>query len=172
MVLFLSAGEMNFLDGRVAANSLEHKIKAIFIYKFIHFIEWPDSGKSSEEMTIGVLGDSPLWKSLNELKKEEDPNNKIKLMKIGTLSEIKDCEILFVSTSEKSRFQELLVRTEGTPTLTISDTQGFADMGGQINFYLKDGKVRFEINIDSVKKSHLRISSKLLRLAKIVQNSN
>jgi hypothetical protein len=172
LALFSFVGEIKSLNGFAIANSLEHEVKATFIYKFIHFIEWPKSGNASSEITIGVLGNSPIWNTLNEIKKEEDPDNKIKLFQIKALTEVTDYTILFFSPNEKPRFKKLLADLEGRPTLTISETKGFSDMGGQINFYLENDKVRFEINVESAKRSNLKISSKLLRLAKIVQNSN
>jgi hypothetical protein len=82
-----------------------------------------------------------------------------------------ECHILFVHASERKRFRSLAGKIRGSGILTVGETQGFTADGGVINFKLEDGKVRFEIDVDAAGRERLRISSKLLSLAKIARNS-
>jgi hypothetical protein len=77
-----------------------------------------------------------------------------------------------VNPSEKGRVRSILRALKGTGILTIGDFEGFAEQGGAFNFYLEEGKVRFEINDCAARRENLKISSKLLRLARIVCSNN
>ena len=83
--------------------------------------------------------------------------------------DLKECNILFISSSEAAHNDELIQILKGTSTLSIGDTAGFAKRGGIINFVLEDSNVRFEINLESAKQADLNISSRLLSVAKIVK---
>ena len=82
--------------------------------------------------------------------------------------DLKDCDILFVGSSEAAHLEEVLRSLRGLPILTIGEMPGFAKRGGIINFMLEDNKVRFEVNVDAAKQADMNISSRLLALAKIV----
>ncbi|HEX3130711.1 MAG TPA: YfiR family protein, partial [Thermoanaerobaculia bacterium] len=83
-----------------------------------------------------------------------------------SLDDLRDCHVLFVSRSERGRLPEVLAQVQGEPVLTVGDTDGFLKAGGIINFVLDENKVRFQINPEAAERSRLKISSKLLRLAK------
>jgi hypothetical protein len=82
--------------------------------------------------------------------------------------EIIDSQVLFVSKSEKGRVRHILATLQGKSILTVGDTEAFARQGGMINFITVGNKVRYEINVEAARRANLDISSKLLRLAKIV----
>ena len=96
----------------------------------------------------------------------------VKRLKWGKdLKDLKDCNILFVSSSEKEHIPDLFNMVKWLPILTIGETPGFATRGGIINLTLQDNKVRFEVNIEAAKQANLNISSRLLALARIVPQS-
>jgi hypothetical protein len=84
------------------------------------------------------------------------------------VEEVINSHILFVSKSEKGRLGQILAAVRGKSILTVGETEAFARQGGIINFITVDNKVRYEINLDAAKRADLDISSKLLRLAKII----
>ncbi len=88
---------------------------------------------------------------------------------IKRVEDAQGCRIAFISSSEKDRLRPILNALRGSGVLTVGDTEGFAEMGGVINFTLVDNRVRFEINLDAAKVQRLKISSRLLRLAQIVR---
>jgi len=98
-------------------------------------------------------------------------SRKLTVMRTDSLARPAGCQVLFISRSERERVPQILAAVKGSPVLTVGDTKGFADDGVIINFVLEGSKVRFEINTDSADRAGLKISSKLLQLAKrIVPN--
>lgn len=90
--------------------------------------------------------------------------------RVKSLNKVSPYHVIFMNPSENGRMRSILRALKGTGILTIGDTPGFAVQCGVINFYLKSGKVRFEINIEASRRENLQISSKLLRLARIVNS--
>ncbi len=81
------------------------------------------------------------------------------------------CQVLFISSSERPQIKEVLENLRGSNTLTVGDTTGFAQSGVAINFILEQDRVHFEINVKSAQKAGLKLSSKLLSVAKVVETS-
>jgi YfiR/HmsC-like len=157
-----------------AADSSEYLIKAGFIYNFAKFVEWPAAAFSQADspIVIGVLGTDPFGNILDRIVEDKKVGARgfvVKRFKWGKdLRDLKDCKILFVSTSEKAHIDEIVQSVKGLPILTVGETPGFAERGGVIRFTLEDNRVRFEVNVDAAHQADLNISSRLLTLAKIV----
>ncbi len=81
------------------------------------------------------------------------------------VEEATNCQILFVSTSEKNEMAKVMTATKGLAILTVGETDGFIEHGGMINFVIEGTKVRFQINNEAATKAGLKISSKLMSLA-------
>jgi YfiR/HmsC-like len=149
----------------------EYQVKAIFLYNFAQFVTWPAAtfADTHTPITIGILGGDPFGDFLEDVVRGEVIDGRsltIKRFK-GVEAEI-DCHVLFVSKSETARLVQILAAVGGKSILTVGETEAFARQGGIINFITVDNKVRYEINLDAAKRANLDISSKLLRLAKIV----
>lgn len=150
----------------------EPEVKAAMIYNFAQFVEWPegDVKSSPSPFVIGVFGDDPITSILEEtVKGESFQNRAIQVRHLFTLNDVRMCDILFVSQSQKKRIPEILDTIRGSSTLTIGDTEDFVPLGGMIAFKKEGNRVRFQINPDAAMRAGLKISSKLLRLA-ILQN--
>jgi hypothetical protein len=149
-------------------------IKAGFIYNFAQLVQWPSVAFSQPDspIVIGILGTDPFGPTIDrviENKKLDGRNLVVKRLKWGRdLKDLKDCNILFVSSSETQHIDEVVNMLKWLPILTIGETPGFATRGGIINLTLEGNKVRFEVNIEAAKQARLNISSRLLALAKIV----
>jgi len=151
----------------------EYEIKAAFIYNFLKFIEWPNGAFASRSDTVNIciLGDDPFGTALNSIGEETVKDKKIIIKHYNKFIDLKKCHILFICSSEIKQLTEILGTLKGMNILTVSDTKGFAQQGVVINFYIEEDKVRFEINQDAANRSGLKISSKLLSLAKIVRGA-
>jgi len=150
----------------------EYLIKAGFTYNFAKLMDWPASAfpQSNSPIVICVLGTDPFGGTLDQVLKGKQANGRdfeIKHLKWGM--DMRDCDILFIGSSESAHVDEILHSVRGLPVLTIGEMPGFAQRGGIINFILEDNKVRFEVNVDAAKQANINISSRLLSLAKIVQ---
>lgn len=153
------------------SESSEYLIKAGFIYNFAQLVQWPSGAFSQPDspIVIGIFGTDPFGGAIDrviENKKLDGRSLVVKRLKRG--SSIRDCNILFVSSSEAAHLDEIIQSAKGMPILTIGETPGFAVRGGIINLTLEGNKVRFEVNIEAAKQANLNISSRLLALARIV----
>ncbi|MCP4108698.1 MAG: YfiR family protein [Desulfobacteraceae bacterium] len=149
----------------------ENFVKAAFLYKFVKFVEWPAQAFKTPEtpVVVCILGDDPFGPALEILKNKPVGKRKLFVIKHKEINKHKESiHIVFVSASEKKRLDSILSRFKGRPILTIGDTEGFAAKGGIINMVKRGGKIGFEINIKAAKHSGLKISSRLLKLAIIV----
>lgn len=150
-----------------AQDSLEYRVKAAFLFNFAKFIEWPQG--ESEEFVIAVLGQDPFGPVLEAtLAGKEVGGLPIAVRRIESLEGPDVGQILFVSRSEDEIVAEHLARL-GTGVLTVGESKPFARAGGMVNFVLRDGKVRFEIDATSAEESGIKISSKLLSVAVAVR---
>lgn len=154
------------------SSSSEYLIKAGFTYNFAKLMEWPTSAfpQPNSPIVIAILGVDPFGGTLDQVlqgKKVNGRDFEVKHLKWG--QDLKDCQILFVSSSERAHFDELFRAIKGLPILTIGEAPGFAQRGGIINFVIEDDKVHFEINVEAAKQDDINISSRLLALARIVQ---
>jgi hypothetical protein len=165
----------------------EHQIKAAFIYNFAQFSDWP-RGKPAEPntITIGLLGDhtfenafGPIKDKLIQNKRVEivsfgkffwfiDSNNSGKLQLTSEAERLRKCHLLFVCDSEKKYYSEIISVIKDFNVLTVGETEDFLDAGGIITFIPGTEKPVFEINQVAAKQAEIRISSRVLRLARKV----
>lgn len=145
----------------------EYDVKAAFIYNFAKFTEWPENARSSQNdfLKLCIIGDNPFGTSLKKLEGKQVKNKKLLIEHIESVSSIKGCDMLYISKSEEKNLISIVDYANNYNVLTISDQVGFEIKGVVINMFVSEDMIRFNINVDSAKKSGLRISAKLLKLA-------
>ncbi|MEE9443798.1 MAG: YfiR family protein [candidate division Zixibacteria bacterium] len=156
-----------------ADSDAEYKSK--FIINLVDYVEWPAGGDTDNKGTIAisVIGDSPLLPKLKAMAEAKTKDGKKIVIKEKVINEQSyDCQILFLASKETSDLAKVLKKVKGNPVLTVSDCEYFANYGVMINFYNEENdgksKVKFEVNKATVSMAGLKISSKLLKLAKII----
>jgi YfiR/HmsC-like len=171
-VLIFFGGALSFAAFAGPGQLPEYKVKAVFIYNFAKFVEWPaeEPQKRNKVLTICVLGDDPFGANFNVIRGKTIKGRAVESKTIMSIEKAKDCDCLFISESEKSNVGEILGDLKDYKVLTISDMDGFLDAGGIIQFVLEKSKVRFLINMGVAKRAGFKVSSKLLELAKKVKN--
>jgi len=153
------------------AQDPSYRIKAVFLYNFAQFVTWPESAFADAQapFVIGVLGADPFGAALDEtVQGESIGGRRLEVRRYRSAVEVIGCQILFISSSEAGRLDEILKTLAGRPVLTVGESQDFANKGGMIRFVTTQNKIRFRINVAAAERSGLVISSKLLRLAEIV----
>jgi len=158
------------LPGQTAAP--EYQIKAVFLFNFAQFIDWPARAfpDATTPLVIGILGEDPFGAYLDETVRNEKVNNRpLVIQRYRRVDEIKICHILFISRSEQNQLEQILAELKGRNTLTVGDYEGFALHGGMIRFITEKNRIRLRINLEAAKAANLTISSKLLRPAEIVE---
>jgi len=150
------------------AGPTEHQIKAAFLYNFAKFVEWPKQAYASPTAptVIGVLGENVFGDALEKTLRDKVINHHpLQFKKFDSVTEATNCQILFISASEKKRFPQILEALRGKRILTVSESDRFIPDGGMINFVIVDLRVRFQINNKPAREAGLILSSDLLSLA-------
>lgn len=156
VALLLMAAAQARADG-----SLEYAVKATYLYKFAPFVEWPATAFASADspITICVSGTDPFGALLDRATADQRVDGRpIAVHHIASVTADSGCHILFIGDS----VSQALDAVRGQPVLTVTDDAPGSH--GIINFVIRDGKVRFEIDSDAAAQNHLVISSKLLNL--------
>jgi hypothetical protein len=159
------------IPGVSAASSLEYRVKAAFLYNFAKFIEWPPEAFSGPDApyTICVLGQDPFNQELDAaVGANIVQGRRLTVRRLADVKGAAGCHILFVSSYERERLRAILDAVGGAPTLTVGETEDFTRLGGGLRFFLADNKVRFEISLPATDRAHLKVSAKLLSLARVV----
>lgn len=146
-------------------SATEYQVKAAFLYNFTKFVEWPGDATSGPTLCVGVLGKDPFGEAIEGLKGKMAKGRKIKVMRFRRAEEAKDCDLLFVSASEKGHLTQILKNLQNSRALTVADQEGFCEAGGMINLVPVGNKVGFEVNVAAASRSRVRMSSHLLKLA-------
>jgi hypothetical protein len=158
-------------QGADDGEALERRVKAAFLYKFAGYVEWPTRAFAGPEtpVTIGVIGAESLAAELVQAVTGRTVNDRpvtVKRLKPG--ESLAGIHILFVGRAESSRLGQLAQSAHPRSILTVTESDGALARGSVINFVLTDGRVRFEIALDSAEKSGLKLSSRLLAVAQQV----
>ena len=157
----------------------QYELKAVYLYNFLQFVQWPESQRLLSKdgaMVIGIVGDSPFGKAFEELQAtiRKSGTKPVRVIQYGSYHEgldMKNCHILFASSSEKKNFAKIVADLRGAPVLTVADTENFLSSGGMINLVKSQGKIRWMINRAHAEKAGLRFSSQLLALAVRVEGN-
>ena len=157
------------LDSLAQEKFSEPAVKAGLVVKFISFVEWPAhaNAPASAEVVIGVYGSEAYRKAMNEAARQslEQPR-KIVVRKVNSAAEAAGCHLVFFGGSGK--VVPWLSALRKLPVLTVSDAPQFAEQGGMIGFVVVDQNLRFDINPEAGQEAGLKISSKVLSLARRV----
>jgi hypothetical protein len=170
LAVMLPAGFLGFASGETQP-APEYAVKAAFLFNFAKFVEWPDDAFAdrSSPLVLCVIGEDPFGDALKSLKGKTVNGRHLAIRYMTTIEELDRCHLLFVCPSEKPVLPKILQTTKGRSILTVGDMGGFAQDGGIINLVKEENRVGIEINLEAAQRSRLKISSKLLALAKIVK---
>jgi hypothetical protein len=166
------------LAGRVSAAvadeaNMEYPVKAAMIVNFLQFVEWPPEARPAEgaPIVVGVVGaGNSLGRALEQIVANKTiAGHAVKVLYLHSGASADGCHLLFVPREQDNDFTRMSQRISGQPILTVGETESFLRAGGIIRFYTEDNKVRFQINPEAAERVNLKISSKLLKLAKIVR---
>jgi hypothetical protein len=156
---------------QAAAPSREYQVKAVFLFNFAQFVDWPPAAFSEDSapLAICVLGSDPFGSYLDDIVRgEQVKSRRLTVQRFRAPENIRGCQVLFISRSESRNLEKTLASAKEMDALTVSDADDFAARGGMIQLATESGKIRIKINVSAAKASSLIISSKLLRSAEIV----
>lgn len=164
-----TVGAKFFGEQAAQAQLTEYQLKAAFLLNFTKFVEWPEGDRAAAHspFAICIYGDDPFGAALDEIVQGELVNGRRLVVRRLGRSAPESCQVLFFSKSEPKISQVLSALPTGV--LTVGDSEQFLADGGTIAFMVENRRVRFGINQRHARNAGLRISSKLLNVAKLVQ---
>ena len=151
------------------ADSQEYLVKAAFLEKLTHFVDWPAvSGVAapSETFSLCVFGRDPFGATLDELAVTTTLKSKsIRVHRLGASEIFTDCDLLFISRVPREVLRRVLDRARDRPMLTVADEAGHVYDGAMISFSVDGARVGFNVNLAEAHRAGFKFSSRLIKLA-------
>lgn len=146
----------------------EYQLKAAYIYNVIPFIDWPEHSLGSE-FVIGFAGEGPMSDALTSFFKDKRiASRPVAVRDVHTRAELRACNVVLLAYPDRSRTREALSELEGTNALTIGNGENFARLGGVVAFVPHDNTFQLAVNPRAAERAHIKISSKLMTMMKLV----
>jgi hypothetical protein len=149
---------------------IEYSVKAAFLLNFTKFIEWPAEffEKPDSPMSICIMGNDPFGHTLDKMVEGESvQGHKLVVQRIQNPPARRSCQVLFISASERSSTRAL--KDAGPGVLFVGEREDFLADGGIIHFVIDNRRVRFDISLAAAERARLKLSSKLLSVARSVE---
>jgi hypothetical protein len=153
--------------------TVEYPVKLAFLYNFTKFVDWPpDSYRGPRApLMICIVGNDPFSPSIEgELRTRMVGAHPIEVKTLRPSDIMSACHIVFVPVTAEDQATRIVRSLKGSSTLTVGETEGFAIRGGIINLTAEGNKLHFEVNLLAADRAGLKISAKMLALAKIVRD--
>lgn len=149
----------------------EGQVKSAIILNMARYVDWPVESFVSDTAPLAIcsLGHGKLASALGTLQGKTVKGHPVTVRRMNSATDVGGCHIVVIDTTDRRTAANLLDRTRRLPILTVGDLSGFSHDGGITEFYLHEGKVRFEINLSAVRQSRLKFSSQLLKVARVVR---
>ncbi|HWM44705.1 MAG TPA: YfiR family protein [Burkholderiales bacterium] len=159
-----------------AERAAEIQIKAAFLYKFGGFIEWPPAAfeRAESAFTIGVLGADAMAAELERATTGRTVQGRpVAVRKLRRGEPLAGLHVLFVGQQEAAKLAEILTAVKGSMPLIVTESENALTQGSMINFVSSEDKVRFDVALPPAERGQLRISARLLAVArKVVSGSS
>jgi hypothetical protein len=152
--------------------AFEHEVKASFVYTVAKFVDWPPEAFEGPDtpLVFAILGDDPIEEPLlRTVQGKSVGGHPVHVIKLKDEADPEHCHVLFVGRSEADHVDEVLAKRRDSSVLTVGEFDRFAQRGGVLRIILEQNMVRFEVNVDAASRAHLQISSKILKLGRIVR---
>jgi hypothetical protein len=151
--------------------SSEREVKAAFLVNFAIFTEWPAAtfADAAEPIVVGVSGDERLRRTVDHIARGKLFGGRaMKTRNVKDANDAARIHLLFIGGLTGLRTADILKALNGLPVLTVGDAAGFCAEGGMIAFVLEGDRLRFEISWDTTEHAGIKVSSRVLTLAKNV----
>jgi hypothetical protein len=149
----------------------EYEVKAAFLFNFTRFVEWPGSAFANDRapIVIGLFHSDPFGAALRRVVEGQTVRGRaVEVRVVKSYDEVRTCHLVFVSAAEERRIPDLLRSGAVSRVLVVGESSGFAQAGGMMNFVMDGSRVRFEVNLRAAERAGLKLSSRLLSMARLV----
>jgi hypothetical protein len=152
---------------RAAPRPDDLQVKAAMLLNLLKFVEWPRA--AAAELRVCALRVPVLSAAVDAAARVGGPAGRsIAVRDERREADLATCDVVILGPDSDDAVEPLAGRLGEAGVLTVAETEGFAARGVMVNFVLDAGRVRFEVNLEAVRRARLRLSSKLLRLARVV----
>ncbi|HIF92840.1 MAG: YfiR family protein [Myxococcales bacterium] len=172
LAAFIALFATSLLFAPKAKAQSEDPIMAAFLFNFACYVEWPKNAfdRSDSPVEICLLGSGDFSDVVTRVVSEKRVGNRSAAVRsIAKLELTSGCHILFSGHDLDTAHDDAVASLRGQSVFSVSDREEFATAGGISNFIGSESRIRFEINADAAKAAGLKVSSRLLRLAKVVR---
>ena len=161
--------------------NLEYPVKAAFLYNFAKFVQWPAQKfpQPDSPLIIGIVGADPFGTTLDDLVENEIvrkgkriDGRRLVIRRFGPEEDFKQCHLLFISRSLKDSFGQILAALKSESILTVSEIDKFSQRGGMLSLNVVDNTLKSELNLDTVERTGLKISSRLSSVVRVLRSEN
>jgi hypothetical protein len=143
-------------------------LRAAFLYNFAKFAEWPVEHDASRPLTLCVQDDGATEIALRDLASRGPINGRrVEIARRAAGPALRSCHLLYVGDESPTRVAAVLDSARGAPVLTVGTGETFVLAGGMVGLFVEDGRMRFVIDPDAAHRAGIRLSSRLLQLARI-----
>jgi hypothetical protein len=161
-----------FLAGVSTSQSLsEAQVKAAMVYNFASFTEWPDPAAAGRPLVVGVLGNDALAKAVQGMGKLGN-GREVEVRTLGEGENLAHCQVLYFAGISDRAAAATLARVAALPVLTVGEQEHFTQLGGIIRVYQEGSRLRFDVDVSHATSVRLKISSRVLNLARLVKDSD
>lgn len=147
----------------------EYALKAAYLYNFAQLTDWPMAmGGPDEPFDVCIFGQDDLYSALEGLRGSQVKGHPVRAVRIAEVAEARQCRLVFIGNAESMRGVHMQDSLRGQPVLTVTDDTKIWQAGAIIMIVSEQRRLSFEVNMMQARRSRLKFSSKLLRLAKTV----
>jgi hypothetical protein len=161
------------LPQSVAAQSLAApQLRGAYLFNFIQFTEWPaDAVPAGASLTLCIVNDEPVANAVDTtIKGHTVDGHGLNVRRLKTGEPLPTCHLLYLGGANLKQSLAAVEAIKGVFVLTVSDATRFADTGGMVELFVESGRMKFAVNMDALQRAHIRLSSRVLGLAKIVRD--
>ena len=156
----------------VRAQDLEYQVKAGFLYNFLSLIEWRAPAGAAPPFRVCIIGADPFGRMLDDLVKGEHVGRRpIEVARPADEEAAASCQVVFVARTDDARLPTIVRMAAGKGVLIVGETAKVLPACGAIAFVQEGERLRFDVNMNALRRQGLRASSKLLRVARDVSSS-
>ena len=160
--------------GEAQAPMDEAQVKAMFVYNFLKFVEWPadSSVRARDPFVVVIIGDGPTADAAERfLESKTVGDRQVVVRRIQWDQSLAGARAAFVLERDAKKLHRVLDAAAAAGVLTIGEGESFTTRGGVIGLLVEDRKVRFDVDTSAAQTAGLRVSSKLLALTRAVRSS-
>lgn len=153
-------------SGALPPSYPEASVKAVYLYRFAGYVEWPPEVLARPRFTVAVLNDDEVADALARVLPEHRIGGRPAEVRIAHRTEdLAEAQVVYIGSAYRGNLQALIAKLAGQPVLVVTDAQDALESGSTVNFVETDHRVRFEISVAAAARAGLKISSQLLSVA-------